>query len=152
MLSAFLSFDKTEGGTRMERVIVRRVSTITPATGEPEVVSGEWVGALRTAPAELLLTFTEPVEGGKVFNRVIWRDGTLTVDRRGAASSRIAFRAGDTCSTELSIPPLSLQMTVSTEEVLLLPTSCGVGFRVLFSSETGGEMRKTELIITATPA
>ena len=150
MLSAFLSFETTKGDA-MERVTVRRVSTITPAQGETEVISGEWIGALRATPAELLLTFTEPVEGGKVFNRVVWRDGTLTVDRRGAASSRIAFRAGETSSTELAIPPLSLQMTVATEEVLLLPTPNGVGFRVLFSSEAGGETRKTELIITATP-
>ena len=135
----------------MERVTVRRVSTITPASGDAEVVAGEWVGALRATPAELLLTFTEPVEGGKVFNRVIWRDGILTVDRRGAASSRIAFRAGETVSTELAIPPLSLQMTVFTEEVTLLPTPNGVGFRVLFSSDAGGEVRRTELIITATP-
>ena len=135
----------------MERVTVRRVSTITPASGDAEVVAGEWVGALRATPAELLLTFTEPVEGGKVFNRVIWRDGILTVDRRGAASSRIAFRAGETVSTELAIPPLSLQMTGSTEEVTLLPTPNGVGFRVLVSSAAGGEVRRTELIITATP-
>ncbi|MBO4284453.1 MAG: DUF1934 domain-containing protein [Clostridia bacterium] len=136
----------------MERVTVRRISTITPASGESEVISGEWVGALRASPAELLLTFTEPVEGGKVFNRVIWRDGTLTVDRRGTVTSRIAFRAGETSVTELVIPPLSLQMTVSTEEVLLLPTSCGVGFRVLFSSVLEGESRRTELTITAMPA
>ena len=135
----------------MERVTVRRISTITPASGEPETVVGEWVGALRTTPSELLLTFTEPIDGGKVFNRVVWRDGILIVDRRGAASSRIAFRAGETVATELSIPPLSLQMTVLTEEVLLLPTPRGVGFRVLFSSVLEGESRRTELTITATP-
>ena len=135
----------------MERVTVRRVSEIVPETGAPETVAGEWDGALRASPAELLVTFTEPVEGGKVFNRVIWRDGILTVDRRGAVSSRITFRAGETVSTELSIPPLSLPMTVKTEEVLLLPTPVGVGFRVLFSSVIGDERRTTALTITATP-
>ena len=135
----------------MERMTVRRVSEIAPASGETEIISGEWVGALRTNSAELLVTFTEPVEGGKVFNRVIWRDGTLTVDRRGAVSSRIVFRAGETVSTELLIPPLSLPITVTTEEVLLLPTPNGVGFRVLFSSLVEGERRRTELTITATP-
>ncbi|MBP5610338.1 MAG: DUF1934 domain-containing protein [Clostridia bacterium] len=135
----------------MERVTVRRVSEIAPASGETEIISGEWVGALRTNLAELLVTFTEPVEGGKVFNRVIWRDGALTVDRRGAVSSRIVFRAGETVETELSIPPLVLPMTVKTEEVLLLPTPNGVGFRVLFSSVVGDEERRTDLTITATP-
>ena len=135
----------------MERVTVRRVSEIAPASGETEIISGEWVGALRTNSAELLVTFTEPVEGGKVFNRVIWRDGALTVDRRGAVSSRIVFRAGETVETELSIPPLVLPMTVKTEEVLLLPTPNGVGFRVLFSSVVGDEERRTDLTITATP-
>lgn len=136
----------------MERVNVRRVSVITPDAGEPETVAGEWVGALRTTPAGLLLTFTEAVEGGKVFNRVIWRDGTLAVDRRGAVSSRIVFRAGETVETDLAIPPLTLPMTVSTAEVLLLPTPGGVGFRVLFSSVLSGERRRTEMTITATPA
>ncbi len=135
----------------MERMTVRRVSEIAPASGETEIISGEWVGALRTNSAELLVTFTEPVEGGKVFNRVIWRDGALTVDRRGAVSSRIVFRAGETVETELSIPPLVLPMTVKTEEVLLLPTPNGVGFRVLFSSVVGDEERRTDLTITATP-
>ena len=135
----------------MERVTVRRVSEIAPASGETEIISGEWVGALRTNLAELLVTFTEPVEGGKVFNRVIWCDGALTVDRRGAVSSRIVFRAGETVETELSIPPLVLPMTVKTEEVLLLPTPNGVGFRVLFSSVVGDEERRTDLTITATP-
>ena len=135
----------------MERVTVRRVSEIAPASGETEIISGEWVGALRTNSAELLVTFTEPVEGGKVFNRVIWRDGALTVDRRGTVSSRIVFRAGETVETELSIPPLVLPMTVKTEEVLLLPTPNGVGFRVLFSSVVGDEERRTDLTITATP-
>ena len=118
----------------MERVTVRRISVITPDAGEPETVAGEWEGALRTGSAELLLTFTEPVEGGKVFNRVIWRDGILTVDRRGAVSSRIVFRTGETVGVDLTIPPLSIPLTVTTEEVLLLPTPNGVGFRVLFSS------------------
>ena len=135
----------------MERVTIRRTSVITPASGETETLVGEWVGALRVSPAELLLTFTEPVEGGKVFNRVIWRDGTLTVDRRGAASSRVVFRAGETVLTELSFPPFSFPMSVTTEEVVLLPTPKGVGFCVLFSSDAGGETRKTRLTITATP-
>lgn len=135
----------------MERVTVRRVSAITPALGSPETESGEWVGALRETPSELLLTFTETVEGGKIFNRVIWRDGTLTVDRRGAASSRIEFRAGETQTVELSFPPFTVQMTVSTREILLLPTPAGVGFRVSFSSEINGERRENELTITASP-
>ncbi|MBO6019613.1 MAG: DUF1934 domain-containing protein [Clostridia bacterium] len=135
----------------MERVQVRRVSVITPDAGEPETVAGEWEGALRTTPAELLLTFTEPVEGGKVFNRVIWRDGILTVDRRGAVSSRIVFRTGETVGVDLTIPPLSIPMTVTTEEVLLLPTPNGVGFRVLFSSVISGERRRTEMTVVATP-
>ena len=136
----------------MERVTVRRVSTITPASGAPETESGEWVGALRETQSELLLTFTETVEGGKIFNRVIWRDGTLTVDRRGAASSRIEFRAGETQTVELSFPPFTLQMTVSTREILLLPTPVGVGFRAVFTSCVGDERRRTELTITAVPA
>ena len=135
----------------MERVTVRRISVITPETGEPETVSGEWLGALREKPGELLLTFTEPVEGGKIFNRVSWRDGALTVDRRGAVSSRIVFRVGETVTTELSYAPLTLTMTVSTDEVLLLPTPVGVGFRVRFSSVFGGEKRRTEMTVTATP-
>ncbi|MBP5349237.1 MAG: DUF1934 family protein [Clostridia bacterium] len=135
----------------MERVTVRRVSTITPASGAPETESGEWVGALRETQSELLLTFTETVEGGRIFNRVIWRDGTLTVDRRGAASSRIEFRAGETQTVELSFPPFTLQMTVSTREILLLPTPVGVGFRVSFFSEINGERRENELTVTASP-
>ena len=135
----------------MERVTVRRVSTITPASGAPETESGEWVGALRETQSELLLTFTETVEGGRIFNRVIWRDGTLTVDRRGAASSRIKFRAGETQTVELSFPPFTLQMTVSTREIFLLPTPVGVGFRVSFFSEINGERRENELTVTASP-
>lgn len=135
----------------MERVRIRRVSVITPDAGEPETVAGEWVGALRVTSAEWLLTFTEPVEGGKVFNRVVWRDGNLTIDRRGAVSSGISFRAGETVTTDLTIPPLSLTMTVFTEEALLLPTPNGVGFRVLFTSVLSGERRRTEMTITATP-
>lgn len=135
----------------MERVTVRRISVITSDSGGSETVSGEWTGAIRITPSELLLTFTEPVEGGKVFNRVIWRDGSLTVDRRGAVSSRVVFRAGETVSTVLSIPPLSLDMTVTTEEVLLLPTAAGVGFRVLFVSVAGDTRRRTEMTVTATP-
>ncbi len=135
----------------MERVTVRRVSAITPASGSPETESGEWVGALRDTPSELLLTFTETVEGGKIFNRVIWRGGVLTVDRRGAASSRIEFRAGVAQTVELSFPPFTLQMTVFTREILLLPTPAGVGFRVSFSSVINGERRENELTITASP-
>ena len=135
----------------MERVRVKRISRITPASGECEVIAGEWVGALRESSSELLLTFTEPIEGGKIFNRVIWRDGTLTVDRSGASASRIAFRAGETESSELSYPPVTLHMTVRTREVLLLPTPAGVGFRVLFSSDVEGDRRENELTITATP-
>ena len=72
----------------MERVTVKRISVITPETGEREEIVGEWVGALRVNAAELLVTFTEPVEGGKVFNRVLWRDGALTLlksDKNSAA-------------------------------------------------------------------
>ena len=36
----------------MERVTVRRVSAITPASGSPETESGEWVGALRETPSD----------------------------------------------------------------------------------------------------
>lgn len=147
MLSALLS----KKGDGMERVTVKRISIINPDAGEPETLSGEWVGALRATGDELLLTFTEPVEGGKVFNRVSFRDGTLTVDRRGAASSRVVFRAGETVSSVLSIPPLSLELTVSTEEVLLLPTAVGIGFRVRFTSVAGEERRKNEMTLTATP-
>ena len=135
----------------MERVTVRRISVINPASGVPETTTGEWSGALRTTSSELLLTFTETVEGGKIFNRVVWRDGTLTVDRRGAAVSRIAFQAGTTETVALSYPPVTLQMTVTTREVLLLPTSVGVGFRVAFSSLVEGEARENELTITAIP-
>ena len=135
----------------MERVTVRRLSVINPASGVPETTTGEWSGALRTTSSELLLTFTETVEGGKIFNRVVWRDGTLTVDRRGAAVSRIAFQAGTTETVALSYPPVTLQMTVTTREVLLLPTSVGVGFRVAFSSLVEGEARENELTITAIP-
>ena len=135
----------------MERVTVRRISVINPASGVPETTTGEWSGALRTTPSELLLTFTETVEGGKIFNRVVWRDGTLTVDRRGAAVSRIAFQAGTTETVALSYPPVTLQMTVTTREVLLLPTPVGVGFRVAFSSLVEGEARENELSITAIP-
>ena len=135
----------------MERVTVRRISVINPASGVPETTTGEWSGALRTTPSELLLTFTETVEGGKIFNRVVWRDGTLTVDRRGAAASRIAFQAGTTETVALSYPPVTLQMTVTTREVLLLPTPVGVGFRVAFSSLVEGEARENELTITAIP-
>lgn len=135
----------------MERVTVRRISVINPASGVPETTTGEWSGALRTTPSELLLTFTETVEGGKIFNRVVWRDGTLTVDRRGAAVSRIAFQAGTTETVALSYPPVTLQMTVTTREVLLLPTPVGVGFRVAFSSLVEGEARENELTITAIP-
>ena len=136
----------------MERVTVKRISVITPETGEREEIAGEWSGALRANAAELLLSFTEPVEGGKVFNRVLWRDGTLTVDRRGAVSSTVVFRAGERSTTELSYPPITLPMTVETEEVLLLPTPAGVGFRVIFTSSVGEERRRTELTITALPA
>ena len=149
LLSAFHIY--SEGVTDVERVTIKRVSRITPANGETEILAGEWVGALRETPSELLLTFTEPVEGGKIFNRVIWRDGTLTVDRRGASSSRIEFRAAETTVNELSYPPFTLKMPVSTREILLLPTPVGVGFRVLFSSEIDGERRENELTITATP-
>ena len=135
----------------MERVTVRRISVINPASGVPETTTGEWSGALRTTSSELLLTFTETVEGGKIFNRVVWRDGTLTVDRRGAAASRIAFQAGTTETVALSYPPVTLQMTVTTREVLLLPTSVGVGFRVAFSSLVEGEARENELTFTAIP-
>ena len=135
----------------MERVTVRRISVINPASGVPETTTGEWSGALRTTPSELLLTFTETVESGKIFNRVVWRDGTLTVDRRGAAVSRIAFQAGTTETVALSYPPVTLQMTVTTREVLLLPTPVGVGFRVVFSSLVEGEARENELTITAIP-
>ena len=135
----------------MERVTVRRISVINPASGVPETTTGEWSGALRTTSSELLLTFTETVEGGKIFNRVVWRDGTLTVDRRGAAVSRIAFQAGTTETVALSYPPFTLQMTVTTREVLLLPTPVGVGFRVAFSSLVEGEARENELTITAIP-
>ena len=135
----------------MERVTVRRISVINPASGVPETTTGEWSGALRTTPSELLLTFTETVESGKIFNRVVWRDGTLTVDRRGAAVSRIAFQAGTTETVALSYPPVTLQMTVTTREVLLLPTPVGVGFRVAFSSLVEGEARENELTITAIP-
>jgi uncharacterized beta-barrel protein YwiB (DUF1934 family) len=135
----------------MERVTVRRISVINPASGVPETTTGEWLGALRTTPSELLLTFTETVEGGKIFNRVVWRDGTLTVDRRGAAASRIAFQAGTTETVALSYPPVTLQMTVTTREVLLLPTPVGVGFRVAFSSLVEGEARENELTFTAIP-
>ena len=135
----------------MERVTVKRISVITPESGEPETVSGEWSGALRVNADELLLTFTEPIEGGKIFNRVLWRDGRLTVDRRGAVSSVIGFRAGETVETELVYPFFTIPMTVRTEEVLLLPTPVGVGFRVLFSSKIEGENRSTELTITARP-
>ncbi len=135
----------------MERVTVRRVSAITPASGAPETESGEWVGALRETPSELLLTFTETVEGGKIFNRVIWRGDVLIFDRRGAASSRIEFRAGVAQTVELSFPPFTLQMTVFTREILLLPSPAGVGFRVSFSSEINGERRENELTITASP-
>lgn len=135
----------------MERVKIRRISRITPENGESETVFGEWTGALRETPDELLLTFTEPVEGGKVFNRVIRRDGALIVDRRGASSSRIEFRVGETTENELSYPPFTLKMTVATRKILLLPTPVGVGFRVLFSSEIDGERRENELTVTATP-
>ena len=136
----------------MERVTVKRISVITPETGEREEIVGEWVGALRANAAELLVTFTEPVEGGKVFNRVLWRDGALTVDRKGAVLSTVTFRAGERSTTELSYPPITLPMTVETEEVLLLPTPVGVGFRVIFTSNVGEERRRTELTVTAIPA
>ena len=149
LLSAFHIY--SEGGMDVERVTVKRISRITPENGETETLAGEWIGALRETPAELLLTFTEPVDGGKVFNRVIRRDGALIVDRRGAASSRIEFRVGETTESELSYPPFSLKMTVTTRKILLLPTPAGVGFRVLFSSEIDGERRENELTVTATP-
>ena len=136
----------------MERVTVKRISVITPETGEREEIVGEWSGALRANAAELLLSFTESVEGGKIFNRVLWRDGTLTVDRKGAVSSSVTFRAGERSATELSYPPVTLPMTVETEEVLLLPTPVGVGFRAVFTSCVGDERRRTELTITAVPA
>ena len=82
---------------------------------------------------------------------MIWRDGILTVDRRGAVSSRIVFRTGETVGVDLTIPPLSIPLTVTTEEVLLLPTPNGVGFRVLFSSVISGERRRTEMTVVATP-
>lgn len=136
----------------MERVTVKRISVITPETGEREEIVGEWSGALRANAAELLLSFTEPVEGGKIFNRVLWRDGALTIDRKGAVSSSVTFRAGETSTTELAYPFFTLPMTVRTEEVLLLPTPAGVGFRVIFTSSVGEERRRTELTVTAIPA
>ena len=111
----------------MERVTVKRISVITPETGEREEIVGEWVGALRANAAELLVTFTEPVEGGKVFNRVLWRDGALTVDRKGAVLSTVTFRAGERLTTELSYPPITLPMTVETEEVCFFQPPSGWG-------------------------
>ena len=138
----------------MERVRIKRISVITPEDGgEEDRVEGEFSGALRTHGGEILLTFSEDVEGGRVFHRILWRDGTLTSDRRGAVTSQITFRVGETSQSVLSIPPLSLPLTVTTREVILLPTPSGIGFRVVFDSIVGDGIRqRTSFTVLATPA
>ena len=137
----------------MERVRVKSISVITPEDGgEEDRVESEFSGALRRNGGEILLTYTEDVEGGRVFHRILWREGTLTTDRRGAVTSQITFRVGETTESVLSVPPLSLPLSVTTREVILLPTPSGIGFRVVFDSSVGdGVRQRTSFTVLATP-
>ena len=141
----------------MKRVKIRRVCVITPyangsPAGEPGEVSGEWIGALRKAGNEIMFSFTETDDDGeKIFNRLIWSDGILTHDRRGAITSRFVFRVGETLPAEISFPLVTLELTVTTENVMFLPTSDGIYIHVLFTTVFAGDSRKTEWTFTVTP-
>ena len=118
-------------------------------TSEVETSRATHDGVLIFFNDEVSLSYHEKNENGEVFCKIIVRDNSVTVQRRGAIVSTMVFEKDRTFNTVYEIPPFKFDMEIKTKSIInsLLSKESFLG--IVYEMRVGGAGKLAKMNITA---
>ena len=112
---------------------------------ERNVVSAD--GFLRFSDNEATLTYAEENEGGRAESEIIFKDGGVTVCRKGAIESELYFKEGESHVSIYSVPPYKFDAIVTAKRVRVDLSADGGKIDLLYNMKIGGAEKSTRMKI-----
>ena len=122
------------------------------ATGEPEVNISTVPGFLkydRTSGA-LALSYVEYAEGEKTLTDISISDGAVRLTRRGALTSDMLFREGETTTSLYTVGPYSFDMELNTGRIRQGLTKEGGELSLIYTMNVGGAGKAARMKLRVT--
>lgn len=120
-------------------------------TGEPEISITTVDGFMKLFGDEIIINYTEAVEGDKVFTELCAGDGAVTLVRRGALESTLVFRVGEPYKTVYTAAGYSFDMLLTTKKIRSTLSKSGGELQLIYTMNVGGAAKSARMKITARP-
>ena len=139
--------------TKISEVKIKIESTIENLSaaglpeGDAERTSSICDGFYRFSDGEISLTYAEENEGGRAESEIIFKDGGVTVYRKGAIESELYFKEGESHSSIYSVPPYKFDATVTARRVRVNLDAEGGTIDLLYNMKIGGAEKSTRMKI-----
>lgn len=122
------------------------------ATGEPEVSINTLPGFLKydRIGGDITLSYAEYIEGERVLTDIILSGGTVTLKRRGALTSDMVFREGESTRSLYTVAPYSFDMTLTTKKIRSNLTKDGGELSLIYTMNVGGAEKAARMKLRVT--
>lgn len=129
--------------------IIENLSPSGLIDGDPEKTESTPDGFLKISDGEILLSYAENTDGGKVICDILIKDEEISVKRRGAVVSDMLFREGYTDKSIYQVLPYSFDVEVYTKKIRSTMTKDGGRVDIFYRMTIGGADKNVKLRIDA---
>ena len=106
--------------------------------GESEKTEISPVGFLKISDSEIVITYSEMTEGGKVVSDITVKDGSVRVKRVGAVESDMYFAEGLLHKSLYTVSPYSFDAEILTKKIRNNLTRDGGRIDIFYNMKIGG--------------
>lgn len=104
-------------------------------------------GHEKIMPEGVLLSYSEMTEGGRVETEIFVGVDAVRVERRGAISSKMLFREGESVTSLYGIPPYTFDMEIYSKRVRITFEEHSGRVDLLYEMKVGGDTRAARMRI-----
>ncbi len=115
--------------------------------GESERNVSEATGFLRYDNGNATLTYTEDGESGHLESEIIYREGKVSVNRRGAIESNLDFVEGERTYSIYSVPPYKFDTELFTKRIRAEVCEDGGKIDLFYTMKIGGADKSARMKI-----
>ena len=115
--------------------------------GDPEKALTEAEGFLRYDDGELALTYSEDGEGGHLESEIIYSQGKMHVNRKGAIESNLHFIEGEKTCSIYEVPPYKFDMELFAKRIRADVNEDGGKIDLFYTMKIGGAAKSARMKI-----
>ena len=119
--------------------------------GDAEKNSSVAAGFYRFSDDEITLTYAEENEGGRAESEIVYKNGCVSVKRKGAIESELIFEEGKSHSSLYVVPPYKFDATVTAKRVRVSLNQDGGTIDLLYNMKIGGAEKSARMKIWILP-